>query len=145
MPCRTLPAILTVATTLLAGTALADDVSGTVTEINKGTGTLTINGQELYTISIPMENVRVGESYDAEYERIRRQVPADQDHAEGQEPVGAAARPSARPERPGAKGRHPRPDPRPGRLPGVPRPACAAAPVARRTSRMLVDSLNIRP
>lgn len=70
MPCRTLPAILTVATTLLAGPALADDVSGTVTEINKGRGTLTINGQELYTISIPMENVRVGESYDAEYERI---------------------------------------------------------------------------
>ena len=61
MPCRALPAILTVAATLVAGTALADDVSGTVTAINKGTGTLTINGQELYTISIPMENVRVGE------------------------------------------------------------------------------------
>jgi hypothetical protein len=70
MPCRALPAILTVAATLVAGTALADDVSGTVTEINKGRGTLTINGQELYTISIPMENVHVGESYDAEYERI---------------------------------------------------------------------------
>ena len=58
MPCRTLPAILTVAATLVAGTALADDVSGTVTEIDKGRGTLTINGQELYTISIPMANRR---------------------------------------------------------------------------------------
>ena len=67
---RVLPAILTLAATLAAGAALADDVSGTVTAINKDQGTLIINGQELYTISVPMENVRVGESYDAEYERI---------------------------------------------------------------------------
>ena len=66
----TLSAILTVAAALAAGTALADDVSGTVTSIDPGQGTLTINGQELYTIGTPIENIRVGESYDAEYERI---------------------------------------------------------------------------
>ncbi len=70
MPRSTLPAILAVAAALAAGTALADDISGTVTSIDPGQGTLTINGQELYTIGTPIENIRVGESYDAEYERI---------------------------------------------------------------------------
>ena len=144
MPCRALPAILTVAATLVAGTALADDVSGTVTEINKGTGTLTINGQEVLHDQHPDGERPRRRELRRRVRAHRRQVPANQDHAEGQEPVGGRRAP-ARPERPGAKGRHPRPDPLLGRLPGVPRPASAAAPVARRTSRTLVDSLNIRP